>query len=167
MRGSLSLRIPEFLLNRSLTRPHSFSLIIHMTDRRRAFALLVAASLLILGAPAHAVSGWTFVQDAFGAEPLKVGLKGVLSAGWQLGSVLLLAFGLLALFAGLARWREEPVVDATLWIVALSLMGFGIVALVVGDRNFFYFYAGYIVIGGLVALGTRPRDRPNVERVTR
>ena len=68
------------------------------------------------------MSGWTFVQDAFGAEPLKVGLKGVLSAGWQLGSVLLLAFGLLALFAGLARGREEPVVDATLWIVALSLM---------------------------------------------
>lgn len=161
MRRSLSLRIPQSLL--TIHAP-IFTSLSHesMTDRKRAFALLIAASLLILGAPAHAVSGWNFVQDAFGSEPLRAGLKGVLSAGWQLGSVLLFAFGLLALSSGLARWREEPVVDATLWIVAVSLMGFGVVALVVGDRNFFYFYAGYIVIGILVALGTRPRPKASL-----
>jgi len=84
-----------------------------MIDRSRAFALLLAATLLILGAGAHAVMGWIFVREALEALPAKAGLMGVLSAGWQLGSVSLLAFGLLALVAGLACWRRQPVAPAS------------------------------------------------------
>ncbi|HLB54605.1 MAG TPA: hypothetical protein VJK71_05815 [Gemmatimonadales bacterium] len=128
-----------------------------MIDRSRAFALLLAATLLILGAGAHAVMGWTFVREALEALPAKAGLMGVLSAGWQLGSVSLLAFGLLALVAGLACWRRQPVAPATVWIVAAALVGFGTGALLLGDGSFFYLYFGYILIGGLLALGVAPR----------
>ena len=128
-----------------------------MIDRSRAFALLLAATLLILGAGAHAVMGWIFVREALEALPAKAGLMGVLSAGWQLGSVSLLAFGLLALVAGLACWRRQPVAPATVWIVAAALVGFGTGALLLGDGSFFYLYFGYILIGGLLALGVAPR----------
>ena len=45
-----------------------------MIDRSRAFALLLAATLLILGAGAHAVMGWIFVREALEALPAKAGL---------------------------------------------------------------------------------------------
>ena len=128
-----------------------------MIDRSRAFALLLAATLLILGAGAHAVMGWIFVREALEALPAKAGLMGVLSAGWQLGSVSLLAFGLLALVAGLECWRRQPVARVTVWIVAAALVGFGTGALLLGDGSFFYLYFGYILIGGLLALGAAPR----------
>ena len=127
-----------------------------MTDRIRALALFLAAALLILGAGAHAVKGWTLMREVLGAQPPSAGLMGVLSAGWQLGSVSLLAFGLLVLVAGLARWRGQPVASATLWIVAAALVSFGIGAVLMGDRTFFYFYFGYVVIGGLLVLGVAP-----------
>ena len=127
-----------------------------MTDRIRAAVLLLAAALLIVGACAHAVMGWTFVREALGAQQSEAGLTAVLSAGWQLGSVSLLAYGLLVLLAGLARWRGQPIAPATLWVVAAALAGYGAGALLLGDRNFFYFYCGYVILGILLALGVAP-----------
>lgn len=127
-----------------------------MTDRIRSLALLAAAALLILSAGAHALSGEVFLREALGAARPGGGATAVLSAGWQLGSVSLLAFGLVALSAGLTRWKGQPVASTPLWIMAAVLTGYGFMAGVLGDRTFFLVYFGYMVIGGLVALGAVP-----------
>lgn len=124
-----------------------------MTNRRRSFALYLAGTLLTLGSGAHAWSGRAMVGSALNGSPSGEGAMAVLLAGWQLGSVSLLAFGLLVLNAGLDRSRGKPMDPMTLWIIALALTVFGAAALVFGDRTFALFYAGYLVLGGLVAIG--------------
>lgn len=128
-----------------------------MTQHRRAIALLLAAIMLILGAVAHAATGATLVLQALGASPADPAAADALRAGWQLGSVALAAFGLLVLAAGVARWRGEPVGEASLWVVAAALVGFGAGAVVLGNQAYVYLYLGYLVIGALVAYGALPQ----------
>lgn len=129
-----------------------------MSERQRLVALLVAGLILTVGAGVHAWSGRTIVEGALDGSPSRETAQAVLQAGWQLGSVALLTFGLLVLNAVLARHRGRPTSPVTLWIIAMALFGFGISALVLGDRAFLPFYAGYLVLGGLVAVGAGPPD---------
>lgn len=130
-----------------------------MTDRQGGTALLAAAAILILGAGGHAVYGWSVVREFAGYAPSDAGLVSVLGAGWQLGSVSLLAFGLVALTTGLARWRGRPVASPPITIVAGTLAGFGAGALLLGSRQFAHFYLGYILIAVLLILGSRGRGK--------
>lgn len=124
-----------------------------MTDRTRALALFLAASLLIVSAGAHAVMGERFVHEVVAARQAVPELESVLSGGWQLGSVSLLVFGLLALVGGWARWQGRPVPPVGLAIVGAGLIAYGAGTLVLGDHRYAVIYAGYVVIGALFTLG--------------
>lgn len=125
-----------------------------MTDRVRTSALLLAGALLILGAFLHAVFGWWFVHDIATTQPPNAGIAGVLGAGWQLGSVSLLAFGLLVLAAGLARRRGQSVAPASIWIVAAVLASYGAGALLLGDHRYAMIYSGYVALALLLLFGS-------------
>jgi len=124
-----------------------------MTDRARATSLLLASALLIASAGVHALMGWRDLRTDLAALHVNPRLAGVLGAGWQFGSVSLLAFGLIALTAGSARWRGDPVASVTLWVPAAALAGFGTGALLLVGYEPFYF--GYILLGILLALGAK------------
>lgn len=130
-----------------------------MTDRLRLSALLLAGTVLIVSACAHAVLGWWFVHDFAATQPPNTELAGLLGAGWQLGSVSLLAFGLLVLVSGLARRRGEYAAPATIWIIAAVLAGYGAGALLLGDHRFLLIYVGYVVLAGLLVFGGGPAVR--------
>jgi len=125
-----------------------------MTDRVRASALLLAGLLLIVGAGLHAVFGWWFVHDVATTQPPNAGIAGILGAGWQLGSVSLLAFGLLVLFAGLARRRGQSVAPSSIWVVAAVLACYGAGALFLGDQRYALVYSGYVALALLVLFGS-------------
>jgi len=122
----------------------------------RVSALLLAGTLLVVSACAHAVMGWWFVHNITATQPPNTGLAGVLGAGWQLGSVSLFAFGLLVLVSGLARRRGEYAAPATIWIIAAVLAGYGAGALLLGDHKFALIYFGYLVLAVLLVLGAGP-----------
>ena len=124
-----------------------------MTDRVRASALLLAGTLLIAGAGLHAVFGWWFVHDVATTQPPNAGIAGILGAGWQLGSVALLAFGFLVLAAGLARRRGQPVAAVSIWIVAAVLACYGAGALLLGDHRYALIYSGYLALAVLLLFG--------------
>lgn len=130
-----------------------------MTNRQGGTALLTAAALLVLGAGGHAVYGLSVVREIAGHMPSDTGPVNVLGAGWQLGSVSLLAFGLVALTTGLARLRGHPFASPSIGIVAGALAGFGAGALLLGSRQFAHFYLGYILIAGLLTLGILGRGK--------
>jgi hypothetical protein len=125
-----------------------------MTDRVRTSALLLAGALLIVGACLHAVFGWWFVHDIATTQPPNAGFAGILGAGWQLGSVSSLAFGLLVLVAGLARRRGQAVASASIWIVAAVLASYGAGALLLGDHRYALIYSGYVVLALLLLFGS-------------
>jgi len=125
-----------------------------MTDRVRASALLLAGTLLVLGAGLHALFGWWFVHDIATTQPPSAGIAGILGAGWQLGSLSLLAFGILVLTEGLARRRGQPVAPASIWIVAAVLACYGAGALFLGDQRYALIYSGYVALGLLLLFGS-------------
>lgn len=125
-----------------------------MTDRFRALALFVAAVLLLVGAGVHAIAGQVFVRELLESQTSTAALVGVLGAGWQLGSVSLLALSLLVLGEGRARWRGQPVSHSTLRIIMAALVAFGLGAVLLGDRRFAHVYVGYVAIGLVLAYGS-------------
>jgi hypothetical protein len=122
-----------------------------MSSRIRAVVLVLAGLMLASSAAFHAFLGWPHMQGDLVRDHASPGLIRVLSAGWHFASVAMLAFGLIALFAGVAVWQRRRVSASPLWIVAAACIGFGLGSQVAYGHN--PHLLGFVLMGALVAVG--------------
>jgi hypothetical protein len=76
----------------------------------------------------------------------------------------MLAFGLIALSAGVALWQGRSVSAGPLWIVAAACIAFGLGALFLYGHS--VHLLGFVLIGVLVAIGAGSgKSLPAQERI--
>lgn len=122
-----------------------------MSSQIRAAALVLAGLFLLASAGMYDFVAWPHLQGDLVRDHASPGLRGVLAVGWHFGSVAMLAFGLIALFAGAAVWQGRRVSASPLWIVAAACIGFGLGAFVLYAHD--PHLLGFAFIGVLVAIG--------------
>jgi hypothetical protein len=127
-------------------------------SRLRAAAGLLGAVLLLLSSAAHGLAGWRHMQGRLTALAAPADLQQGLQLGWQLGSMAMLVFGLVAGWLCWRRWRGADDGQVVLALLALGYGGYGLWALAgTGEAGFVVF----LIPAALLALAIpAPRTQP-------
>ena len=120
--------------------------------------VVVAGALMLLSAAAHGLLGWPAMLSELRAVGAADDLIGGLSAGWYWGSVAMVAFGLIALLAGMRLRRGDLSGVAPIRVVAACYVLFGLAAFFSRGFNphFLLFVATGLLAG--VPVSSRPRS---------
>ena len=115
---------------------------------RRIFG--TTGALLVLSGIAHALHGWVELRRELQQASVPADLAREALIGWWYGSGAMLAFGVIAILAGVVGGKDAP---ASALVVPVSLLylsfGIGAFALTGGNPHFL----GFIVLGALLATG--------------
>lgn len=114
----------------------------------RATLGMVAGALLVLSSAAHGLAGWPPFHHALHDTGAPGDVIAGLRVAWYFGSVAMLAFGILTLWAAIRLQRGQPVTFEAVQVVAVAYFLFGMVALLTQDLNLHYLL--FIVTGVLV-----------------
>lgn len=126
-------------------------------SRMRAAAGLLGALLLLLSSAAHGLAGWQHMQGRLAELGAAADLQRGIQLGWQLGSVAMVVFGLIAGWLCWRRWRGTDDGQVVLALLALGYGGYGVWALAsTGETGFVVF----LIPAALIALAIpAPRTR--------
>ena len=121
---------------------------------------MVAGSLMLLSAAAHAGLGWPSLRPPLESAGVASDVTDALAIGWYWGSAAMAAFGVITLVSGWKLWRGDMSLVPALLAVAGCYLLFGAVAFVRADFNpRFLLFVATGLQAGAPALIRRPAGR--------
>ncbi|HXI03328.1 MAG TPA: hypothetical protein VNI57_09140 [Candidatus Saccharimonadales bacterium] len=119
----------------------------------RGWILVLAGTLMLLSAAAHAGLGWPLMSHGLAEAGAPPDLTRGLATGWLWGSVSMACFGVILVLYGL-RWRRGDRSGAVpILVVAAGYTVFGAVALALSASPHFLLFIATGLLAGLPVIG--------------